>query len=140
MINLFIIWLARSGICTIVGIIAGSFTGLLFGPLLLGAPKHQIPVYLAAGLGLILGLLSWLLVLWMLGVMTDYIVGDVALPVLLNCLLASTLTALWVNFLHRPYLAMPLGWIIGFAVGRLLCVICGTSPLGLKRAYSPDQS
>lgn len=120
----FISFLCGFGICATVGCMAGSFAGLFFGGMLLGAPGHHIALSTSVVIGACLGLLAWTVILWILSVVGHYVIGDVVLPALLTCLLVSVVTVLVVDLSRLPAPSMLIGWIIGFTIGAALCRFC----------------
>jgi hypothetical protein len=107
-------WLSRSGICALTGSLAGSIAGMICGLALLAVPSHTIPFQQALQIGIVLGIVVWLIVLFLLLAFGRYSAGAVLWPSLFTCLLVSIVTVLIVNALHQTYLGMLLGWIIGF--------------------------
>jgi hypothetical protein len=124
----FISFLSRSGICAVAGSIAGSIAGLIFGLALLAVPSHTLPAQQALPIGLILGILAWIAVLFLLFAVGRYSLRSVLWQSLLTCLLTSIFTVLIVNALHQTFLGMLIGWIVGFMVGRALCALCRLRP------------
>jgi hypothetical protein len=124
------LWLSRSGICAATGSIAGSMAGLLFGLSLLPVPVHTIPFRHAVIIGAILGIIAWAFVLFLLLAFEKYSPRAILLPSFVTSFLAGILTVLVVNAIHRTFLGMLLGWIIGFLVGRALCQLCKAGAFG----------
>lgn len=94
---------------------------------------HRVLTWQAMAAGLALGLIAWVVILFLLYMVANYSLGSIFLSSLVTCLLASVATALIVNSLHhRQYLGMLVGWIVGFAIGRMLCAACGSKPVGVK--------
>jgi|SRR5579863_1152232 len=119
-------WLGRQGICAIVGAIAGAFTGAIFG-LWLAAMTHSVLVGQALAVGLVLGLIAWMGILFLLLAMGHYSLSSVLIPSLVTCVVASVVTALSVNAVHHPDEGVLMGWILGFLIGRLFCAACKRS-------------
>jgi hypothetical protein len=115
----------RLPICAIAGSLAGVITGFIFGLLLIGTP-NGLPLSMSDVLlaGTILGVFSWLFLLFLIGVLMRYGIRNTALALFLNAILTSILTVFVINKVLNPALAFLIGWIIGTAVGYLLCRIC----------------
>ncbi len=119
-------WIGRQGVCAVAGSIAGSFTGMIIGLALMAAPSHALPVGKALVVGVMLGIISWFLVLLFLIVFGRYLLRDIVWQSFVTCLLAGIFTVLIVNALRQPYLGMIVGWLVGFLIGKALCAACNS--------------
>lgn len=120
-----IVYLGKFGICATVGGMAGGITGLILGAMLRPLSAHHVPLSVAAITGALIGVVAWIVILWILTVIGHFVFGDVALPALFTSLLVSIIVALVVDALDGPSISMLLGWFIGFVIGALLCELCG---------------
>ena len=116
--------LGSAGICAITGTIAGSIVGMIFGLSLLAAPGHHVSLKDAAEVGLILGLLAWVVVLFILIAFGRYAPRAVLLPTIPTCFVTAILTTCLTDLLRATLCGMILGWIVGFLVGRGFCMFC----------------
>jgi hypothetical protein len=123
MIFPFTLW-SRS-LCAASGALAGGFAGAVLG--LLQTPPNAIVLSAAQALrvGLVLGLVGWLLILLVIGVWFHYGVGTIAGPALVNAILSALLTVLLCEALHVPILDALIGLLAGTLVGWILCLLCG---------------
>jgi hypothetical protein len=112
-------------ICAVAGSVAGVITGLIFGLLLMESP-NGLPLDTNNVLlfGAILGMFSWLFLLFLIGVLLRYGIRNIALALFLNAMLTSLLTVYIMNKILNPSISFLVGWIIGTAVGYLMCSIC----------------
>jgi hypothetical protein len=104
----------------LVGVITGFFTGLyeIGNPTLVLSGGDQVR------LGLALGLVGWLVVLFILAAWFRYRLGGIALPALVTALLTGVITVLILEALHLPALSVPIGLVAGIAIGFVLCAAC----------------
>ena len=127
----------RKGCCgrAKVGVLVGAVIGLLTHPLIAEAPIS--PPYLALTLAILAGLVAWMIVLILVGVLLRFGALRIALPALVNCLITSVAVVVVFSSMkfHLPpiiaaILGMILGQLIGVLVGLVLCWICkvGLSP------------
>jgi uncharacterized membrane protein len=117
-------FLARLGVCPVVGGAAGAIAGGLTG---LVQVEHagDFSTRDILVLGLLAGAFVWLLALLVIGLWHRYGVRAIFLPALVTSLL-SALLAVWVNDLvDRPGFAGLIGLVLGLLVGLLLCWLCG---------------
>lgn len=124
-------WLSKFGICAIVGAIAGSLTGMMFGLTLVAQPTHTLSFHDALLASILLGLLDWVVVVIALVVFGGYQLSVILFPSFVTCMVASICTALLLNTLHRPFagmFGMLIGWFLGLAIGFLFCRICRIVP------------
>lgn len=126
-------WLSGAGICAITGALAGSFTGTVFGLSLIVAPGYRVSAGQASWVGAALGLIAWIVILWLLLVMGHYLLNSVLVPSLVTCLVVSVVTTWVVNLVHQPGFGPLIGWIVGFLLGRLFCLTCKWNVAGVNR-------
>src|ERR1035441_5123609 len=107
-------WLSRAGICALCGSIAGAFSGFIFGLARLGAPSFHPAIELTIIVGVVLGLVAWVGILFFIGILADYGVWQIFWQALVNCELTSLLTVLVVGAIHATLSGMLIGWILGF--------------------------
>jgi hypothetical protein len=127
-------WLSRQGICALCGSIAGSFTGFVFGLAHAASPMFDPTVKQAVIVGMALGLLAWVGILFFIGVLADYGVWQIFWQTFVNSELTSIITVLVIRAVHAKSAGMLIGWVIGFLVGRALCAAC--KAVFLRRAKS----
>jgi hypothetical protein len=116
--------ISNSGICAVSGSIAGAFVGGVFGLLQVatGYPTLTRAGFLLVAIALVL--VAWLLVLVIVGVFGNYGVLTNAGQSLVTTGFTGTITALLIQATHAGLAGMLLGWLVGFAVGKLLCRMC----------------
>ena len=117
------IW--RRSLCAAAGAMVGGFSGAVMG-LFLSAPN---PLTLTAAetwkVGLILGLVGWVILLIVLGLWLHYGISQIAWPSLFNALLSAVLTVWVCRAVHFPVLDTLIGLLVGTLVGWVLCQLCG---------------
>ena len=116
--------ISTAGVCAVTGAIAGAFVGGLFGlvEFVAANPPMPRPALIAIAIGL--SLVAWLVVLVIVGVFGNYGVFAIAGQSLVTCGLTGILTVLLVHATRAGLFGMLLGWIIGFLVGKALCMLC----------------
>jgi hypothetical protein len=122
--NRFYNFVANSGVCAVSGAIAGAIVGSLFGLVFVLAKSPAIPATVLFGIALGLSLFAWLVVLLIVGVFGNYGVVTIAARALVTCLLAGIITVALIYVGHAGGYGTPLGWIVGFLIGKLLCAAC----------------
>jgi len=75
-------------------------------------------------IALLLGLGAWVLLLLIYGVWLHVGAHALAGPLLLNALVTALVTVWVENHLHHPRVDALLGLILGYLVGRMLCLLC----------------
>jgi hypothetical protein len=117
--------IARSGVCSVSGAIAGAFVGGVFGLVysLTGSPP--VPGFsllweIAVGLSVV----AWLIVLVVVGILGNYGVLRIAVQAFVTSMVTGVLTVWLIYGLNAGLYGMLLGWLLGFAVGRALCSMC----------------
>lgn len=117
-------FVSSSGICAVSGSIAGAFVGGVFGLLQVATGYPTLP---RAGLLLVaiaLVLVAWVFVLVIVGVFGNYGVLANAGQSLVTSGLTGIITVLLIQASQAGLAGMLLGWLVGFAVGKLLCRMC----------------
>jgi len=117
-------WLNRFGPCALCGAIAGGLTGFIFGFTQWAIPGIPLPVHVALNVGIMLGLLAYLAILFFIGVLGNFGVQQLLWPALFTSVLVSILVVLIMNRLDAKLFGTLLGWVIGLIVGRALCYAC----------------
>ncbi len=118
---------ARSGVCAVSGAIAGAIVGGIFGMVYLLAGSPAIPAAGLLAMAVGLSLFAWAAVLIIVGVFGNYGVVPVAPRALVTCLLAGLITVWVIYATHSGGYGTLLGWIVGFMIGRSLCVACSSA-------------
>ena len=116
--------LSRVPFCSLAGMLVGSITGTLFGLTLFAHPGASLDLKTLLGIGLLLGLLGFVFVLFFIGVLLRYGIGQIFLPGLVNALITAVITVLVDYVLQVPELAGWVGLLIGLLVGAILCRLC----------------
>ena len=116
--------LARLSFCALVG----SFVGVIVGSLYVELLAEPSVLAMSAGsvlvTGAVLGVVVWLVLLFILGGFLRYRVGPLAAPALLNAVITGALTARFVHLAAQPLFATVIGFITGLIVGGILCLLC----------------
>jgi hypothetical protein len=115
---------SRLSICSLVGVIAGSFAGFAFAIFEKDHPGLSLSTQQLFAIGLLLGVTGFLLVLYFVGLLLRYGIGPIFWPALVNSLLTALLTVFFAYWLKMPALYAVAGLLIGVVVGALLCRLC----------------
>ena len=83
--------------------------------------------------GILLGLLGWVVVLVVVGMWLRYGVRAIFLAALINAILTSVLAVYANNLIQRPTLASLIGLVVGVLVGAALCWLCGKITIRLRK-------
>src|SRR5688572_29153484 len=120
-------FIATAGICAVTGTIGGAFVGGVFGLVEFVTTNPALPRLVLLGVAVGLSLIAWLVVLTIVGVFGNYGVLAIASRSFVSTGITGILTVLLVHATHAGLAGMLLGWILGFLVGRSLCVLCSAS-------------
>ena len=126
-------YLRRIGVCGNAGVIVGLLTGgalalldFLANPLVLSGPE-------ALRAWAILALFGWLVLLFVFRALVRWPLGTIVVPTLVNAVLVSGITL----YLSRALELFPWAWLLGFlvgmALGLLLCRLYRYSAKGYAR-------
>lgn len=94
---------------------------------LVGSPPAPSPTFIWQ-IALALSLVAWLIVLVVVGLFGNYGVLRIAAQALVTAILTGTLTVWAIYSLHVGWCGMLLGWLVGFVVGKCLCLMCFRYP------------
>lgn len=130
MITRLVAFFSRLGVCANTGAIAGALTGMFLGGYLLTLPHHRIALRDAAIVGVGVGMIDWLAVIFVLVAVGRYVLSDVFLSSFFTCIVASTIAACTIDAVRVPALSMLVGLLVGLIVGAILCRLCGKVPIG----------
>lgn len=117
---------SRMSPCELNGMLIGVIVGAIFSALwLTGGPAYTpvaAPLWLY--LALVLAAFCWILLFGLLCGPLRYAPSTVAGPLLVNALLTSLLTVYLCNLSTLPSVFFLIGIVVGFVVGRVLCLFC----------------
>lgn len=113
------------GICGNVGLIAGAIAGTLLSLLDFLNGGITLSLEEALYIALILGGFTWLVILFILCILSKLTFSSIALPSLLNCLLCCFATVFIARYLNMYPYAWAIGIVMGILIGMLLCRING---------------
>lgn len=119
--------MSTAGICAVSGAISGAFVGGLFGLFEVVSGNPTLTPSLLLGIAIGLALVSWAVVLVIVGVFGNYGAIAIAGQSLITCGITGILTVLLVYATRAGLVGMLLGWIIGFLIGKALCAWCYAS-------------
>jgi hypothetical protein len=119
--------ISAAGICAVTGSIAGALVGGVYGLIDFVSGNPPTPSAALIELAIGLSLAAWVAVLFIVGVLGNYGAIAIAGQALVTCLLTGLITVYLIHAAHAGLFGMLLGWIIGFLIGKVLCVLCGTT-------------
>lgn len=118
--------------CAAAGAIAGGFAGLMTALLQImhGTVPALTPSSTFWRAVILLTLVAVLIVLFLMGVLLRYGIGNIVLQSIVTCFFSVLLTVWLLEKINVPVIAVPLGIVIGTIVGWILCYLfCGRDKL-----------
>ena len=118
--------------CSLAGGVAGIITGFVFSLFQVQNPTIVLTIQQILQIAAILGLISWLFLLLVIGVWLKYGIPSIALQTFVTAFLTAFFTVYLSNVINLPYLTVILGWLVGILIGYLLCLFCRRYFPGLR--------
>ncbi|PYS99107.1 MAG: hypothetical protein DMF63_13640 [Acidobacteria bacterium] len=118
--------------CSLAGGLAGVVTGFVFSLFQIQNPTIILTMPQIVQIAAVLGLVSWLFLLLVIGVWLKYGIKSIALQTFVTAFLTAFFTVYLSNLLNLPYLTVILGLLAGILIGYILCLFCRRYFPGLR--------